>query len=373
MKVGDKVKGGYGVGVVIAINGSIATVKFGNPIPIEYSIAHLTIIHDFQVGQLVKIKNGGKGVVVNVRQNRADIETILSLQSEKNYITDVSNENVEFIDDVGNEYVSNGYKFIVGKDVNHDTYGIGTIVSLYEKNVLLKYDNGYRLIEYSKLEPTDVDLTEEIVEREVESDDFVIIPSHYAESEYYSTLTKNVLTWVRKHFDSGFASAQSFVDEKQNTLGLIVEKNKGVIVFKIIDGINNDNIDIALDSLRFIYDDDNQFYIRKFLNSKKLCNYSKDGSKKILKFPLRFVYVLPNVEYNDLNIEQRRKFNECKYAYARRFKSGNLLLDNFEEYDPSFDKIDAKLYPNILERIIPENCTLLLSNSKNKEVNIQKE
>ncbi len=373
MKVGDKVKAGYGIGVILAINGSIATVKFSNPIPLEFSIAHLKVVYDFKAGQLVKMPNGIKGVVIKVENNRADIETVLSPQFEKSIITDVSNERVEFIESIGSEYVANNYNFVVGKTVNHDKYGIGTLISLYEKNALIKYEDGFRIIEYSKLEPTEVDLTEEIEERDVESDEFVIIPSHYSDSEYYSTLTKKVLTWARKHFDSGFASAQSFVDEKQNTLGLIVEKTKGVIVFKIIDGVNNDNFDIAFDSLGFIYDDDSKFYLKKFLNSKALCNYSKDGLKKILKFPLRFVYVLPNVEYNDLTIVQRKKFNECRYAFARRFKSGNLLLGNFEEYDPSFEKIDPKLYPNILERVIPENCTLLLGNENKRQVSVQKD
>ena len=372
MKVGDKVKGGYGVGVILALNGSIATVKFSNSLPIQYSTDYLTLIHDFQLGQLVKIKNIGKGVVVNVKGNKADIETLISPLFEKKYLTDISNENVEFIDGLGNEIVDNGCKFIVGKSANHDKYGVGDIIALYEKHALLKYDDGYRLIEYTKLEPTDLNLAEEIEEREIESDDFVIIPSHYADSEYYSTQTKKVLTWARKHFNSGFASAQSYVDEKQNTVGLIVEKEKGVIIFKIIDGVNNENFDIKFDLLRFVFNDDNQFYIRKFLNSKSLCNYSKDGTKKVLSFPLRFVYVLPNIEYNDLTIEQRKKFNECKYAFARRFKSANHLFDNFEEFDSAFKRIDTNLYPNILERVIPENCTLLLSNKK-KDIHIQQE
>lgn len=364
MNVGDRVKGGYGIGTILEIKGNIALVKFLNPIPIEMSIDYLKLVPSFKMEQVVKYDDNYY-VVVGINSDKATIQSIITpVKNQKKIVENVKVEQVIFLNSMGNEYTVNGELFKVGSEVKHDVYGTTKIIGLYEKLALLKYANDYRMISYSSLEKNDSDFVEEFIEFEKESDEFIILPSNYSDSEYYSTSAKNIMTWARRHFKEGIASVQSYVDNANNTMGIIIVKDKGVIVFKILEGVTINNYDLIIEHLPDLYSNDNSYMINKFLNSKTLCSY-KDGKFKILNFPLRFVYVLQNVKYDELEIEQKKMLNRYNFLYCRNFSSSNQLFSNFEEYNTSFTKIKTKLYPNIIERVIPENCTLFLGNKKN--------
>lgn len=112
-----------------------------------------------------------------------------------------------------------------------------------------------------------------------------------------------------------------------------------------------------------------KYYYDLFLQSKNMCVFKND-SYKLLKFPLRFVILYQKVDLYKLKIEIRNTINlSNKNVYFKKFISplkNNELFSNFEPYDYSFKAIDTKMFGSIIERVVPENATLIDIEPKNK-------
>ena len=100
-----------------------------------------------------------------------------------------------------------------------------------------------------------------------------------------------------------------------------------------------------------------------YTHLKNLCVFKND-SYKILKYPTRFVLVYQNVDVSKFTSEEKNRIRiSNKNILFKNFSShiyGNELFSNFEEYDKaSFTSISSKMYGSIIERVVPENATLI--------------
>lgn len=305
-KIGDKVFHpiGYGNGEVISINGEFIKVKF-DKFPVEIEI-------------------------------------------HKDYLKLVSTDTIK--------------GFSIGMKVINGTFGVGKIISLSDSLAEIEFSDKIRKMSYASLKEY-IDINETIEEEHVDefNESFKIIPSNYATQSYYKTSSKEIMTYCRKKFESGIASIQSFENEDKNSKGFLLVPEKGVIVFKVFDDLNIDYFseEIFFKVLSSNYNVENKQILDKFLNSKSLCEINDKG--KILKFPLRYIYVVQNISWEKLSSSIRKKILTCNIPiYFRNFSSDNPLFDNFNDYSINFSRIDEKMYANIMERVVPENVTLIV-------------
>lgn len=173
------------------------------------------------------------------------------------------------------------------------------------------------------------------------------------------------MTHIRKKYtDQGIATIKSY-SEDGGSVGVVIEPTKGIVIFKMIEDefpIESLKIPIFDKIATNQYEIEKAYYIKKFLNSKSLCEFI-DDKYKILRFPLRFVFVYQSIDLNKITAEQRKNiYLTNRDIYFRNFFTifgDNDLFSNFEKYDNKFIEIDTKFYGSIIERVVPENVTLI--------------
>ena len=105
------------------------------------------------------------------------------------------------------------------------------------------------------------------------------------------------------------------------------------------------------------------FYVNSFLQLKNMCVFL-DDSNKIFKFPIRFVYLFQNIDITNMSQDERNKIKITnRNFYFKNFEThflDNDIFSNFEKYDDkNFTQIDESYYGSIIERVVPENTTLV--------------
>lgn len=268
------------------------------------------------------------------------------------------------------ENQSQSNEFVKGDIVYNEQFGEGIIVDRrgFFKS-LVKFKNTGREETILNMHLTkvieDIIGEDEISDEEINSA-FKIIPSNYSDQTCYSTNAKRLMTFLRKKYTGdGIATIKAY-PEGDGEIGVLIVPDKGIVVFKMM---NQELTADMLASTMFEPLANNQYsslknhYTKNFLMSKNLCVFKND-SYKILKYPTRFVLVYQNVDVSKMTSEEKNKIRiSNKNILFKNFSShiyGNELFSNFEEYDKaSFTSIGSKMYGSIIERVVPENATLI--------------
>ena len=306
--VGDRVnnKSGYGTGVITKIEREFVTVKFD--------------INSCEIAMHFKV---------------------LSLIESFNHSLITIGATVEYNDKIGK---------VIALDGDYVAIDFGT----GKKDILLK-----KLIHViPPIEEEEILLDEEDEDELSDNENFKILPENYSTQACFSTSSKELMTWAKKHFEKGYMAIESFEKTEDNeeeivlSNGVIVLNNTGVVVFTIINSYDDPNE--FCDDIAFLekkYQFDKEKIISKFLDSKKLCTFV--GEKKIQSFPLKYVYVFQKITAEKFSLIKRRLDKINPNFYFRNFKSDNELLVNFEPCSSSFTKIKDEWLGNILERVVP--------------------
>lgn len=261
---------------------------------------------------------------------------------------------------------ANSAPFKKGDYVSNPDLGDGIVIELngpffatvkFESGIekrVLKDSLSFR--EASILEVEDID-------EEVFDSEFKVVPGNYSDQSCYSTSAKRLLTYLRKRFKSGgIATVASYVKDK-GSLGILVVPDRGIIVFKVLEEVipkdllstplANDMMVSGLDSLK-------KYYFDKFLNSTTLCEFI--AGNKILRYPLRVVYVYQNIDISSCSRQELLQMAiKSPDIYFKNFNSihGDELFSHFFNYSANFSSIPSKDYGTIIERVVPENVTLV--------------
>lgn len=256
----------------------------------------------------------------------------------------------------------------VGDLVTKDDFGEGIVVEKRNSSTfLVRFDNGFRaLVSKDDIRKVEMKVVDDIGEEESEDTSFTVVPSNYSEQDCYSKNAKLLLNFLKKKYkDGGMASIKSYSDGN-GEIGVLVVPNKGIVVFKMINRWTETDIDLlksplAVKTLVENYEEFEKRYLDKFYMSKSFCFF---GDKfKILKYPIRFVYLLENIDINRIpKTEWDQIAIKNKNIYFKRFSTvfaDNDLFSNFEKYeDMNAPVIGPSCYGAVLERVIPENATL---------------
>ena len=230
---------------------------------------------------------------------------------------------------------------------------------------MVKFNDKTRaiLLTYLKLYNDEEEQTvSEQIDETLVGTEFEIIPKNYANQSCYKTSSKEIMTWCRKKFTEGIASIQSFENEDKNSKGFFLVPDKGVVIFKVFDNITIEQLsdNYYMNYLSMKYNSEKKQIINKFLESKKLCNIGENS--KILKFPVKYVYLFHNIFWDKVPLNVKNNLSKLNIElYFRNFNSYKNIFENFNHYSSDFNTIPYELYANIMERVVPENTTLLVS------------
>lgn len=265
-----------------------------------------------------------------------------------------------------------------GDGVYNAIYGEGVIldpINQLKSLVLFTKDGGERIVFNNTLTKKEINIIDDEIDEELIDSKFKVIPTNYSEQTCYSTNAKRLLTYLRKKYpDEGIATIKSY-KETEGEIGVIIIPSKGIVVFKMVSTEFNIETLISpfFDSLvSNEYEALRNYYYNAFLQSKSLCNFV-DNSNKILKYPLKFVMLYQNVDLSKISSTQKKFISlKNRNIYFKNFTTihdYNDVFTNFEKYDRSFKNIDNKMYGTIIERVVPENVTLISITPIKKTIN----
>lgn len=333
---------------------------------------------DAKIGDKVKHAKFGYGKVVKVEPKSEaitiDFDNEMDGKKQRiikaSFLTYVSPAQEEVANNKNKEVINNNQTFKIGDYVFHKEFGDGIIVAkkgFFKYDVKFKKDDKILTVLNTSITIKNIDIIDddELIEESFDSK-FKVIPSNYSEQSCYSTTAKRFLTYLRKKYpDDGIATIKSY-SESNGQIGVLIVPDKGIIIFNLID------TDYPLESLNSPmfeklfenrYNQLHDFFLNGFLQSKTLCRFI-DANNKILKFPMRFVFLFQNIDISKLDRNLRSKTAVKNNNFY--FKGFSSLLDNndifscFEKYDKdNFQYINQKYYGSIIERVVPENATLV--------------
>lgn len=332
------------------------------------------------VGMKVNHSKYGNGVIIDISDNGNIITVRFFIEIDGKKERKMDPSVLKVIPDYIEEDIQDNEKqekppIKAGDTVFHETYGEGIVLKKigffkwrvkFSNQIVDVLNDSISLIEKSILDEDD------LIEENYDSA-FKIIPSTYSEQDVYPTMVKRFLTFLRKNYDEGIATIKSYPDF-DGYIGVLVVPKKGIIIFNLIE--TDYSIEALQDPLfeqlfKTKYNSLKKNYLDAFLNSKNFCRFI-DGNNKILKYPLRFVYVFQNIDISRLSYSEKKRIaiNNKNFLF-KNFSShfdNNELFSNFEKYDYyNFNEIDSSLYGSIMERVVPENTTLIsIKIDKNK-------
>lgn len=270
----------------------------------------------------------------------------------------------------GNTTIKNNFQYHVGDRVVHSYFGEGEVTTIRSSmyiGVRFKKNNQERFVQSKELSSMPIEViheTEEYIEDE--SSALKVIPSNYANQSCYTTSAKRLLTYLKKQYsEEGFVSITSY-QKNDGEIGVFVLPKKGIVVFKLIESVVPISAvcSPAFETLAITlnYQPLKKYYLDKFLQSRTMCEFIDDDNK-MLRFPFRFVLLYQNISIDSKSdMEMVRKALKSRDIYFKNFTSpfaDNEVFSHFEIYSKGFEKIPAELYGSILERVIPENATLI--------------
>ena len=259
--------------------------------------------------------------------------------------------------------------FNIGDHVFHSKFGNGMVQALPSAfTAEVSFDNSkivrvaVKELVHRKIEV----ITEEEVETSEIDGGLRVIPSNYADQSCYSTNAKRLFHYLKnKYHEDGFVSVKSY-KENDGVIGILAISSKGIVVYKLIE--TELSIDMVCSPLfeqmsnAQHYTPLKSYFVEKFLQSKSLCHFV-DDKNKILKFPLRFVLLYQNIQIEKkTDAEKLCRVLKNKDIFFKNFTTpfeDNDLFSHFEKHDSPFKGIPHNYIGSILERVIPENATLV--------------
>lgn len=331
-------------------------------------------ISEIQVGDKVvhapkSGKSFGVGVVLSIKAVKSPSRWFHQAKVQFNS-NEIKEFDIGFLDKFVDEKQMKTSAFQVGDSVEHKRYGKGTVVGFKGMFVLVNFlskKDATITLEPSYLKKAEEIITETLPEEEEEFESKLqVIPSNFSEQACYPTSAKRLVNYLRKQCTStGFISMKSY-QENDGTVGVFAVAGQGIIVFKMIDAeISLDTVcsplfEMLVESQH--YKALKEYYLNKFLQSKSLCEII-DGKGKILKYPYRFVVVYQNVSIEKKSDRERlRSVLKNRDIYFKNFTTPfekNPLFSHFENHSAEFKRIPSEVNGLILERVIPENATLI--------------
>lgn len=334
--------------------------------------SHLLLISKKEDSLLDKLKKGsrvnnsafGDGTVLNVDYANSRIKVLFDEELGGKREREM---NVDFLRLLEDNNEKEKPKFKIGDKVHSEKYGDGFVTSIHgyyrvsvkfkEQTISLLSDE-LELVEFNIIDDDEISL-------EDTDSSFKVVPSNYSEQSSYSTCAKRLLTYLRKKYPAeGLATIKSY-SEGDGTFGVIINPSYGVVVFKMLETeLYIDDLKSSIIEKIMSKDLDNlkKYYYDLFLQSKNLCSFFENKYKN-LKFPFKFVYIYQNVDILKFNKEDVSKIKiQNKSIYFKNFNSllpNNDLFENFDNEVNGFSKIDEKLFGSIIERVVPENATLI--------------
>lgn len=341
-------------------------------------------IGEARIGLKVNHSKYGVGTIIAIDRNitvdfEAEYEGKHIRIMKADYIEIIKEKKEVSINSSNNDNIAD---FKKGDQVTHLEYGEGIIIEkrgFFKSVVKFNSQTSYKVVLNGKLKKIESSIIndDEIIEVDLKSQ-FQVVPTNYSEQNCYSKNAKKILTYFRKMYSKeGLASIKSY-KEKDGEIGVLIIPSQGVIVFKIFDNDISEEIMLSplFDSLvSSQYESFRNHYYNLFLQSRNMCVF-KEEDYKILKFPLRFVFLYQNIDLSKIKKDTKDKIIlRNKNIYFKNFISlidNNELFSNFEQHSKNFNRIDEKMYGSIVERVIPENATLINIEPKSKKNIVEK-
>ena len=334
-------------------------------------------MNEVKIGSIVTHTKFGRGVVKSFDKDRGFISVSFDKEMDGKKDRLIKSDFLSLVQEkvavpnkgTGEKKVTKKQSFTVGDNVFSEKYGYGVVLSkagFFFSIVKFESEEQDIRILNTELSLSNKSLITEI-EEEVGEDNssFKVIPSNYSDQSSYSELDKRLLTSLRRKYPmGGYATIQPYSKDRDQ-YGLFVVNDKGIVIFKMfqdenikIDDFNNS---MFLMIIKSEYEKLRNYYFEKFLNSKSLC--SIDGNAKSLRYPMRVVFVYQNIDVSKISAEERKKYSLPDFVFFRNFSnlnSENLIFSSFEPFDKTrFSLIDNNDIGTIIERVVPENVTLI--------------
>ncbi len=318
-------------------------------------------INDAKIGIRVNHFKYGNGTITNVTRN-ITVEFDIEMEGKK-----VRTFSADALVIAKSEPPKNVKMVSVSKLKKNDAVfseldgeGIVTETSGFF-HCVVKFKNGITkkvlINSLKKIENEEEELFEsdENVDELPEFDSFKVYPYNYSTQNCFSTESKEILTWLRKHYENGIAAVESFTVDNEvktkNSTGFFLIPNKGVVVFKVFDDSDEKELVNSLPVYDVMYSYDKKIMIDRFMDSKILCSFNGNG--KIQRFPLKYIYIFQNMTSEKMKYIYKNSDVINKNFFFKYFKSKSEIFSEWEPYDNNFTKIDEGIYANITEKVIP--------------------
>ena len=365
----------FGVGTVVSVDkqNGFVTVNFDTPTDgkqqrmlIPSFLEKCELNSDIKEGCRVEHNTFGLGTIVEINDREKSVLVKFDTTTDGKNQRQILLSHLKVF--VSNDK-SDNESFAKGDIVYHQQLGEGVIIEKrgFFKSLVIFKNNIEVVVLNTKLQRVvkDIISDDEIKDEEVISA-FKIVPSNYSEQPCYSTNAKRLMTFLRKKYlDEGVATIKSY-SQGDGEIGVLVVPKKGIIVFKMM---NQNFSNESLFSPLFGILAENQlksfknYYLNSFLMSKSLCVFHSN-CYKYLRYPTRFVFVYQNIDISTLPYSKVCSIPvDNKDILFKNFSShlpDNELFSNFEKFDESsFSEISQKMFAPIIERVVPENATLI--------------
>ena len=185
----------------------------------------------------------------------------------------------------------------------------------------------------------------------------IIIPQNFSS---YPNYVKDLLYFLKTKKNDCQICIRN-VKEYNGYIGIIINLDKGVIVFKIFDV--QYNITELQDSSFYDFCCEEQNKLiglvkQNFLKSDILTDLEYG---KQLIFPYKTMLVFQNIDLEDFDLLELTKIQLYKNVCFKNFTSSEYNIKLFEKYyyQPNeFNRMSRNIIPNLIERIAPEYTTV---------------
>jgi len=197
----------------------------------------------------------------------------------------------------------------------------------------------------------------------------VLWPREYERKSNITKEERMLIKTVSHNFDEGhFAVGIDPVGlcTPENRMGFFISPISGLVTFSIFKGDFNSSM---IDAYTMIIKQHEDLIYKRLLDSKLLI--SRDGSKKVLKFPYKHLMVFENIDRMTLDCDKAMLDRLAAYATAKNFtpinskeaklkkKDLNIFSGYRKDYDLGFSQISEEECKAVFERLAPEYVVVM--------------
>ena len=340
---------------------------------------------EIHVYDIVRNKKFGNGLVTAVNKNgvckvyffEAEIEkNIVESYLERIVLNDSTEEHSKKIQEkkYNIKYKNNNNEFYVGEKVYHDLYGTGIVESVvndfvkvrFEKNpktqlILAKILKKVETDELTNVTPKNIKDIDNVLSSLIQDDKEIAYLSGKNLLKYPNSISEGVYTkeevgvynYLKKVMSDGMIAFGTNENSITRKIGLIINKNKGVFAYFVMD-LTLEKLEDCFEYIQNIIKIYQEQLLNKLLLSKQLFN--KLDEYKILKFPFKLGIIFPNIDPNQIKNEKMKNANNI---FLKNFMKTDIFSNFDIPYDKNFKELSKSDTTIILERFIPEYTTIL--------------